>query len=350
MTSTAAATAATTSASTATSQVTARTSAPAGASARSSSAAASTRAWVRPAIVTDAPSRRRCRAQASPMPLPPPVMNPDCPASASSAIVPPLLVVAVTLGAWPAARRCRVRPPRPAAATGRGARARTAPAGRPPRGGPATSARGHDADHRRRPPGVEGAQLVVAELEQHLHRPHRAVTAEVANGAARQTAERTGRGHQPGVLHPPGRHSHGRSLPGVAPDPLPRSLAPMKATAGELPTGEGWSYEVKWDGMRALAFVQDGELRIGSANERDVTVSWPELAGLPDGAAGGRRAPRRRAGGHRRGRPPELRPPPAAHARGGGRRRRPAGPPRCRSPTWCSTSSTSTATRSSTSR
>jgi bifunctional non-homologous end joining protein LigD len=55
----------------------------------------------------------------------------------------------------------------------------------------------------------------------------------------------------------------------------------MKATAGELPTGEGWTYEVKWDGMRALAFVDEGVLRVQSYNERDVTVGWPELAGLP---------------------------------------------------------------------
>jgi bifunctional non-homologous end joining protein LigD len=73
----------------------------------------------------------------------------------------------------------------------------------------------------------------------------------------------------------------------VAPDPLPRSLVPMKATAGELPQGEGWTYEVKWDGMRALAFVKDGRLRIQSANERDVTVSWPELHGLADALPAG---------------------------------------------------------------
>src|SRR3546814_16163921 len=34
--------------------------------------------------------------------------------------------------------------------------------------------------------------------------------------------------------------------------------------------------------MRALAFVDDGAVRVQSYNERDVTVSWPELAGLPD--------------------------------------------------------------------
>jgi len=68
----------------------------------------------------------------------------------------------------------------------------------------------------------------------------------------------------------------------VGPDPLPRSLVPMKATAGDLPTGEGWVYEVKWDGMRALVFVDGSAVRIQSGNERDVTASWPELAGLAD--------------------------------------------------------------------
>lgn len=67
----------------------------------------------------------------------------------------------------------------------------------------------------------------------------------------------------------------------MGPDSLPRSLVPMKATAGSLPTGEGWTYEVKWDGMRALAFIDGPHLRLQSANERDVTASWPELAGLP---------------------------------------------------------------------
>lgn len=56
----------------------------------------------------------------------------------------------------------------------------------------------------------------------------------------------------------------------------------MKAVAGELPSGEGWAYEVKWDGMRALAFVDGASVRIVSSNERDVTASWPELSGLAE--------------------------------------------------------------------
>jgi bifunctional non-homologous end joining protein LigD len=54
----------------------------------------------------------------------------------------------------------------------------------------------------------------------------------------------------------------------------------MKATAGELPTGPGWTYEVKWDGMRALVFVEAGRVRVLSSTGRDITGSWPELAGL----------------------------------------------------------------------
>jgi bifunctional non-homologous end joining protein LigD len=54
----------------------------------------------------------------------------------------------------------------------------------------------------------------------------------------------------------------------------------MKATAGALPEGEAWVYEVKWDGMRALTFIEGDAIRVQSANERDVTLSWPELDGL----------------------------------------------------------------------
>jgi len=68
----------------------------------------------------------------------------------------------------------------------------------------------------------------------------------------------------------------------VAPDPLPRTLVPMKATSGDLPRGEGWAYEVKWDGMRALAYLDHGTVRVQSYNERDVTPSWPELVRLAE--------------------------------------------------------------------
>ena len=59
-------------------------------------------------------------------------------------------------------------------------------------------------------------------------------------------------------------------------------MRPMLATRGtHVPTGEEWVHEVKWDGMRVLADVRDGRLRLTSRNENDVTVSFPELHGLP---------------------------------------------------------------------
>ncbi len=59
----------------------------------------------------------------------------------------------------------------------------------------------------------------------------------------------------------------------------------MLATAGPLPVTEDWSYEVKWDGVRLLVAVEEGQVRAHSRNRNDVTRAYPELgslAGLPD--------------------------------------------------------------------
>ena len=62
----------------------------------------------------------------------------------------------------------------------------------------------------------------------------------------------------------------------------------MKAIAGDLPVDDaGWAYEIKWDGMRVLAFVgADGSVRLQSANLLDISESFPELAGLGAATAG----------------------------------------------------------------
>jgi bifunctional non-homologous end joining protein LigD len=60
---------------------------------------------------------------------------------------------------------------------------------------------------------------------------------------------------------------------------LPSGLRPMLATAGQLPGEDeaGWAYELKWDGIRALAYVQDGQVRLVSRLGRDMTRAYPEL-------------------------------------------------------------------------
>jgi bifunctional non-homologous end joining protein LigD len=54
----------------------------------------------------------------------------------------------------------------------------------------------------------------------------------------------------------------------------------MLATAGEPPDGPGWAYEFKWDGVRAIVSVDQGRVGIVSRNDRDVTPSYPDLAGV----------------------------------------------------------------------
>lgn len=57
----------------------------------------------------------------------------------------------------------------------------------------------------------------------------------------------------------------------------------MLATPGELPPaerGDEWAYETKWDGVRAVMFIAEGQGRLMSRNDRDITVSYPELAEL----------------------------------------------------------------------
>ena len=60
----------------------------------------------------------------------------------------------------------------------------------------------------------------------------------------------------------------------------------MKAISGELPAGEGWSFEIKWDGMRVIAFIDEAGVRLQSANLLDATASFPELIGLADATDG----------------------------------------------------------------
>ena len=65
----------------------------------------------------------------------------------------------------------------------------------------------------------------------------------------------------------------------------------MLPQAGDLPVGDGWSYEVDWAGVRLLADVDEGVLTLLTAEGDDVTARFPEFAGLieavPDGLLDG---------------------------------------------------------------
>jgi bifunctional non-homologous end joining protein LigD len=79
----------------------------------------------------------------------------------------------------------------------------------------------------------------------------------------------------------PGFDSHGEVI-------VMSMIRPMLATLGALPAPPGWGYEFKWDGVRAVVYVDGGQVHAFSRNDRDVVAGYPELATLA------KRFPRRR--------------------------------------------------------
>jgi bifunctional non-homologous end joining protein LigD len=64
-------------------------------------------------------------------------------------------------------------------------------------------------------------------------------------------------------------------------EPMPERLLPMLAGAGRLPSDEAkWSFEVKWDGVRAIAYLKPGRLRLESRNLNEITDAYPEVRGI----------------------------------------------------------------------
>ena len=61
--------------------------------------------------------------------------------------------------------------------------------------------------------------------------------------------------------------------------PLKQPVLPQLARSREtLPDGDGWAYEVKYDGFRCIAFVDDGEVELQSRNGKTLTRYFPEVA------------------------------------------------------------------------
>lgn len=62
---------------------------------------------------------------------------------------------------------------------------------------------------------------------------------------------------------------------------MPEGIEPMTVGSPEdLSDDGGWASEIKWDGVRAIAFCQDGELRLQGSQKNDLTDLFPELGSL----------------------------------------------------------------------
>src|SRR5215831_5305711 len=80
---------------------------------------------------------------------------------------------------------------------------------------------------------------------------------------------------EPGPLGP-------QELDGARKSAMPGKVGFMLASTVERPFSDpSWLFEIKWDGVRTLARLEDGALKLISRNGIDVTKQYPELAELP---------------------------------------------------------------------
>jgi bifunctional non-homologous end joining protein LigD len=64
---------------------------------------------------------------------------------------------------------------------------------------------------------------------------------------------------------------------------MPRVIHPMLATLVDSAFDDPqWLYEIKWDGYRAIAYLDGGSTRLVSRNQNDLTAAYPELHSIGD--------------------------------------------------------------------
>jgi bifunctional non-homologous end joining protein LigD len=66
------------------------------------------------------------------------------------------------------------------------------------------------------------------------------------------------------------------------PADFPRRIEPMLARPSGIPEPqEEWNFELKWDGVRAICYIDGPRIRIQSRNAVDITARYPEFSDLP---------------------------------------------------------------------
>jgi bifunctional non-homologous end joining protein LigD len=75
--------------------------------------------------------------------------------------------------------------------------------------------------------------------------------------------------------------SAAKDLAGAVKRSMPASIQPMLASVIEKPFDDpNWLFEIKWDGYRAIAFIEAGKVRLVSRNQNDLTPRYAELREL----------------------------------------------------------------------
>jgi bifunctional non-homologous end joining protein LigD len=73
-----------------------------------------------------------------------------------------------------------------------------------------------------------------------------------------------------------------KDVVGAEERPMPTLIRPMLASSvAHAFDNPDWVFEIKWDGYRAVAFIEDGRVRLVSRTQNDLTAQFPELSALP---------------------------------------------------------------------
>lgn len=71
------------------------------------------------------------------------------------------------------------------------------------------------------------------------------------------------------------------AIAGARRTPMPTAIEPMRATlVNKAFSNPEWLYETKWDGIRALCFIENGQARLVSRQEKEMGFRYPELLGI----------------------------------------------------------------------
>jgi bifunctional non-homologous end joining protein LigD len=105
---------------------------------------------------------------------------------------------------------------------------------------------------------------------------------EIASGAAGGAAKQKKAANQKKVARsdpPAGKPAAAKGRSPAKTSPLPRKIEPSLATlVDRVPKGPRWLHEIKWDGYRLIAFVDQGKVRLQTRNGLDWTERFPAIA------------------------------------------------------------------------
>ncbi|MBB4638656.1 DNA ligase D [Longimicrobium terrae] len=129
----------------------------------------------------------------------------------------------------------------------------------------------------KKPAGKPGAKKPAPAARKPAARKPAAAKKPAAKSAVRSTAETAASGKAaPGKAAPAAKPA---AIPGAKRAAFPAEFTPALATlVDDVPAGDDWIHEIKYDGYRLVAHVRGGKARLITRNGNDWTSKFPEMA------------------------------------------------------------------------